>query len=120
LDSFRYLDQLGRFARRGVAVDDPGDAEPANRDVIHISLRVVRDKKLVTLIDVPVKTPSASLSPVCTVYRNTRADVPSPETYIADRSEAPTTTSILGVPPLVSTETFSLTLTVKFNCWPAR
>jgi hypothetical protein len=33
----------------------PGDGEPAYRVLDHDSLRVVRDKKLVTLIDVPVK-----------------------------------------------------------------
>lgn len=46
-----------------VSRDIPGEAVPANRNVVHILLRVVRDKKLVTLIDVPVRTFSEDAQP---------------------------------------------------------
>ena len=36
----------------------PGEAVPANRNVVHVLVRVVREKRVVTLIDVPVKTSS--------------------------------------------------------------
>lgn len=40
-----------------------GDSEPAYRVLDHYSLRVVRDKKLVTLIDVPVKAQALDAVP---------------------------------------------------------
>ena len=43
--------------------DIPGEAVPANRNVVHVLLRVVRDKKLVTLIDVPIQTFSEDAQP---------------------------------------------------------
>jgi hypothetical protein len=46
-----------------VSRDIPGAAVPANRNVVHILLRAVRGKKLVTLIDVPVKTFSLDAQP---------------------------------------------------------
>jgi len=41
----------------------PGEAVPANRNVVHVLLRVVRARKLVTLIDVPVRTFSEDAQP---------------------------------------------------------
>ena len=48
------------------------------------------------------ETPSVSLSPDTTVYPNTKALVPEPLMYEAERVVAPTNSEIVGVPVTVT------------------
>ncbi|MNP27349.1 hypothetical protein D3C76_1202510 [compost metagenome] len=68
----------------------------------------------------PTLMPLLSNWPLATVRRNTRAVVPEPLRYSANRVPPPSRVMAMrGVPPLVSTVTASLRLTVKSRFCPA-
>ena len=65
-------------------------------------------------------SPSASTSPACTTYMNTRRDgvFVNGHTYVACRVESPISSATRGRPPVVSTATSRSNCTAKYNSSP--